>query len=98
MRVAVIGSGLIGLCTAYELSVRGADVTVLDSASDVANGASYGNGGYLQSSLPDPWNAPGVSKMFINALMNSISGKGDRSAFSAPLSALPSMLSWGLQF
>lgn len=98
MRVAVIGSGLIGLCTAYELSVRGADVTVLDSASDVANGASYGNGGYLQSSLPDPWNAPGVSKMFINALMNSISGKGDRSAFAAPLSALPSMLRWGLQF
>ena len=36
--------------------------------------------------------------MFINALMNSISGKGDRPAFSAPLSALPSMLRWGLQF
>ena len=45
-RVIVIGAGIIGLATAYQLAQRGAEVTVLDR-SGVAAGASWGNAGWV---------------------------------------------------
>lgn len=46
MRVVVCGGGVIGACTAYFLSQRGADVVVVERAG-VANGASGKSGGFL---------------------------------------------------
>ncbi|MFK7888515.1 MAG: FAD-dependent oxidoreductase [Gammaproteobacteria bacterium] len=96
--VVVIGAGLLGITTAYFLRQHGYDVTVLERASEPALGASYGNGGYYQSTMPDPWNAPGALKMFAQAWMASITGKGDHSAFCARTSALPGLMSWGVRF
>lgn len=42
--VAVIGGGIVGLCTAFHLAKRGASVTVIDRALD-GLGASWGNAG-----------------------------------------------------
>ena len=96
--VVVIGAGVVGITTAYFLRRHGMDVTVLESNDLPARGASYGNGGYYQASLPDPWNAPGAIKMFMRAWWNSISGKANSSAFVAKTLALPGLMGWGLKF
>jgi glycine/D-amino acid oxidase-like deaminating enzyme len=46
MRVAICGGGVIGACTAYYLSRREVDVTVIEAAG-VANAASGKAGGFL---------------------------------------------------
>lgn len=45
-RVAIIGAGMVGLCTAWYLQERSVDVTVFDS-DGVAAGSSWGNAGWL---------------------------------------------------
>ena len=98
MRVVVIGAGLLGVCTAYFLNRQGIEVDVLDREDSAARGASYGNGGYLQASLPDPWNAPGVFRIFSRAWLSSLAGRGDSSAFAVSTSALPGLMRWGIRF
>ncbi|WP_081087794.1 NAD(P)/FAD-dependent oxidoreductase [Burkholderia stagnalis] len=44
--VAVIGAGIVGLTTAYELVRRGRRVVIVDS-NEPMQGCSYGNAGYL---------------------------------------------------
>jgi len=56
-RVAVVGGGVIGLCSAFYLQRRGHQVTVFDQ-STVGSGASRGNGGQIVTA--DPLPAPGM--------------------------------------
>lgn len=53
MHVCVLGAGIVGLATAYELQQRGLQVTVLDQAQP-GSGASGGNGGQLSYSYVQP--------------------------------------------
>lgn len=57
--VTVVGGGVIGLCTAWELHKRGARVTVLE-ARGLGTGASWGNAGWIVPSLSAPVPAPGL--------------------------------------
>lgn len=98
MRIVIIGAGLLGVTTAYFLRHHGMDVAVLEREGEAARGASYGNGGYMQASAPDPWNAPGVWRVFAKAWSNSLRGRGDRSAFAAQTAALPGLMGWGFKF
>jgi D-amino-acid dehydrogenase len=59
MHVAVIGSGIIGLASAYRLAARGAAVTVVANRPAGA-GASSNNAGWVVPSLAGPVPAPGV--------------------------------------
>jgi len=59
MRVCVLGAGIVGLATAYELHRRGIDVTVLDQSRPGA-GASGGNGGQLSYSYVQPLADAGI--------------------------------------
>jgi D-amino-acid dehydrogenase len=59
MHVAVIGSGIIGLSTAYSLVARGAAVTIVANRPAGA-GASSNNAGWVVPSRPGPVPAPGV--------------------------------------
>lgn len=47
MRLAVIGAGVIGVTTAYELTQDGHEVTVFERCATAAEGASFANGGLL---------------------------------------------------
>jgi D-amino-acid dehydrogenase len=53
MHVCVLGAGIVGLATAYELSRQGFEVTVVDRATSGA-GASGGNGAQLSYSYVQP--------------------------------------------
>ena len=60
MRVAVIGAGIIGVTTAYELACEGLDVTVYEQHASVAAESSFANAGVLAPGYVTPWAAPGM--------------------------------------
>jgi len=53
MKVAVIGAGISGVATAYSLSQRGFDVTLIEQGSMLASGASGNRQAMLYAKLPD---------------------------------------------
>jgi len=59
MRIAVIGAGVIGVTTAYELAVDGHEVTVFERRGTVASGCSFANAGLVAPGYVAPWAAPG---------------------------------------
>jgi D-amino-acid dehydrogenase len=68
-RTIVIGGGVAGLCTAYYLAKRGAQVTIIES-NKIGSGASAGNGGWLCPAQAGPLPEPGLTLMGMRALMN----------------------------
>lgn len=92
MKIVVVGSGLIGLSTAYFLAKSQHDVVVIERQSGPALETSFANGGLLTPSLSDPWNAPGVASKMLSWL-----GREDSPVLLRP-KALPSLAVWGLQF
>lgn len=71
-RVAVIGSGMVGLATAWHLQERDVEVTVLDREG-VAAGASWGNAGWLTPAIATPLPEPAVLRYGIKAVLSSSS-------------------------
>jgi len=51
--VAIVGAGIIGLCTALQAQRKGYQVTLIDRG-EPGKGASFGNAGYLATELIDP--------------------------------------------
>ncbi len=60
MRVAVIGAGIVGVTTAYELAAQQHEVTVFERRNSVAAEASFGNAGVIAPAYVAPWAAPGM--------------------------------------
>ncbi|MDO5651319.1 MAG: D-amino acid dehydrogenase [Moraxella sp.] len=60
MKVIVLGAGVIGVTTAYYLSLQGVDVTVIDRQDDVAKETSFANAGQISPGYATPWAAPSV--------------------------------------
>ena len=68
----IIGGGVIGLCTAYDLQKEGHQVTVIDQSA-MDGGASYVNAGYISPSHIIPLSAPGVVKKGIEWMFDPAS-------------------------
>ena len=65
MKLAVIGAGVIGVTTAYELAADGHEVTVFERCSAAAEETSFANAGVVAPGYVTPWAAPGMpSKVF----------------------------------
>jgi D-amino-acid dehydrogenase len=60
MRVLVLGSGVIGVSTAYFLAKAGAEVTVVDRQAAPAAETSFANAGQISPGYSTPWAAPGI--------------------------------------
>lgn len=92
MKVIVLGAGLLGVSTAYELAKRGFDVTVLERNKKSGMETSFSNGGQLSYSAGEPWATPGVLKKLPKWLIDP----------DAPLvmglRADPAMMAWGMRF
>ena len=71
MQVAVIGGGVVGVCSAYFLAREGQEVVVLESQTNVAEGASFGNAGLLSPAHALPWSAPGMPRKLLPMLLKA---------------------------
>ena len=60
MRVVILGSGVVGVASAWYLAQSGHEVTVIDRQPDVALETSAGNAGQISPGYAAPWAAPGV--------------------------------------
>jgi D-amino-acid dehydrogenase len=92
VKALIIGSGLIGTASAYFLSRRGWEVTVLDRQDGPAQETSFANGSLLTPSMPEPWNAPGSWRVLLKSL-----GRSD-SPLQLRWKALPQLAGWGTGF
>lgn len=60
MKIIVLGSGVIGTTTAYELARQGHEVTVIDRQPAPAMETSFANAGEISPGYSAPWAAPGI--------------------------------------
>lgn len=90
-KTIVIGGGVIGLLSAYELKRRGRDVVVLDKG-DMCRGASSGNAGWVTPSLSAPVPAPGIVADSLRWML-----KPESPLYVQP-TAVPQMAGWLFSF
>ena len=92
MKVCVIGAGVIGCATAYELARQGHDVHLLDAAQAPGLGTSYANGAQLSYSYVEPFASPAT----LRGLPRMLWSRGSAVRFHPRLDWR--QWAWGLQF
>ncbi|HYC43640.1 MAG TPA: D-amino acid dehydrogenase [Noviherbaspirillum sp.] len=70
-QVAVVGGGVVGVCTAYFLAEAGHDVVVIERHQNVAQEASFAHGGMVAPGHAAPWASPGAPKQILSHLFRS---------------------------
>lgn len=70
-QVAVIGGGVVGVCSAYYLALAGHDVVVIERNQNVAQEASFANAGMVAPGYAGPWAAPGMPGRLLRGLFRS---------------------------
>jgi D-amino-acid dehydrogenase len=69
VKVIVLGSGVIGVTTAYYLARAGHEVTVVDRQAQPAQETSFANAGEVSPGYSSPWAGPGVPVKAIKWLL-----------------------------
>jgi len=69
MKIAILGSGVIGTTAAYYLAKAGHEVTVLDRQPGPALETSFANAGEVSPGYSAPWAGPGVPVKAIQWLL-----------------------------
>lgn len=92
MKVLVLGAGVMGITTAYELARRGHMVSVIDRQPGPSAETSFANGGQMSYSHAEPWATPGVLRKLPKWLIHE----------DSPLVVRPRadwrMMQWGAHF
>lgn len=70
MRIAVIGAGIVGITTAWELTEDGHDVTLFERRSSIAEETSFANAGVIAPGYVTPWAAPGMPGKVLAGLLS----------------------------
>src|SRR6185437_4221663 len=91
MKVLVLGAGVIGVTTAYYLSKRGFEVTVIDRQPGPALETSFANAGEVSPGYASPWAGPGVPLKAVRWMLDKYGPLVVRP------SANPAMWRWMLQ-
>ncbi len=88
MRVLVLGSGVVGVTSAYYLARAGFEVTVVDRQPGPGMETSFANAGQVSPGYSAPWAAPGIPLKAAKWLFQR----------HAPLSIRPDGSLWQLQW
>ena len=91
MKVIVLGAGIVGVTSAYQLARAGHEVTVVDRQAGPALETSFANAGEVSPGYSSPWAAPGLPVkalqwLFMHHRPLVIWPKPD-----------PAMIAWGLR-
>lgn len=81
MKVLVLGSGVVGLTSAWYLAQAGHEVTVIDRQPNSGEETSFANAGQISYGYSSPWAAPGVPAKALKWLVQK----------HAPLAVKPSV-------
>ena len=92
MHTVILGAGLMGVTTAWELAKEGHEVTVVDRQPVAANETSFANAGLVAPGHALTWASPRAPKVLWQSLF-----KKDQ-ALQLKLRADPRMWSWCLKF
>ena len=91
MKVLVLGSGVIGVTSAWFLAKAGHEVTVVDRQPAAGLETSYGNAGEVSPGYSSPWAAPGLPFKAVKWLFMK-----NRPLVIWPMPD-PAMVEWGLR-
>lgn len=69
MRILVLGSGVVGVTSAYYLAAAGHEVTVVDRQPGAGLETSFANAGEISPGYASPWAGPGVPRKAISWLL-----------------------------
>ena len=92
MRTVILGSGLMGVTTAWYLAKEGHEVTVLDRQPVAANETSFANAGLVAPGHALTWASPRAPKILLTSLFR------DDQALRLKLRADPRMWAWCFKF
>ena len=70
MKIAIVGAGIVGVTTAYELAADGHEVTVFERRGTAAEETSFANAGLVAPGYVTPWAAPGMPRKVLGHLMS----------------------------
>ena len=69
MRIAVLGAGVIGVSTAWQLAKDGHEVVVVDREAEAANFTSFGNAGLVSTGHAYAWASPRAPGLMWRSLL-----------------------------
>jgi len=92
MRVLIMGGGVVGVTTAYQLLRDGHEVTLLERQAMVANETSWGNAGMIAPGHSFVWSSPRAPWILLKSLFRK--DQSLRFRFSAD----PHLYRWSLKF
>jgi len=92
MKVCVLGAGVIGLSTAWELAERGHEVVIVDRHRDPAAETSFANGAQLSYSFVAPLASPDTLAKLPGLMLSSAAPIRIRPTYD------PAFILWGLGF
>lgn len=72
MRILILGSGVIGVTSAWYLAKAGHEVTVIDRQPAPALETSFANAGQISPGYSAPWAAPGIPLKAIKWMMQDL--------------------------
>ncbi|MBU1441085.1 MAG: D-amino acid dehydrogenase [Gammaproteobacteria bacterium] len=71
MKIAIVGAGVIGVTTAWELASDGHEVVVFERRGSAAEEASFANAGVVAPGYVTPWAGPGMRAKVLQSLLSS---------------------------
>lgn len=93
LHVVIIGAGIVGATTAYELAKAGCQVTILDPGiPGQPQAASYGNGAWISPASIIPMSMPGIWRKVPGYLLDK------NSPLTIRWKELPRLLPWLIKF
>jgi D-amino-acid dehydrogenase len=92
VKVTVIGAGVIGVTTAYELARDGHEVTVIERHPEAASETSYANAGLVAPGHAYTWSSPKAPRILLRSLFDQ------RQALLFRPNLDPKLWSWSARF